>query len=113
MLNHTCTFQLPDELAFKRMDKVTAQKGYAGPVVVCSVGFEPIAGHLASAPLVKYLSEGREMEIALAPVDGTRLLAPFRVSVVSMLANLVIEANRLEATASPGAAKVADPKKAQ
>jgi Protein of unknown function (DUF3108) len=98
------------KLAFKRMDRVTAQKGYAGPVVVCSVGFEPIAGHLASAPLVKYLSEGREMEIALAPVDGTRLLAPFRVSVVSMLANLVIEANRFEATASPGAAKVADPK---
>jgi hypothetical protein len=98
------------KLAFKRIDKVTAQKGYAGPVVVCSVGFEPIAGHLASAPLVKYLSEGREMEIALAPVDGTRLLAPFRVSVVSMLANLVIEADRFEATASPGAAKVADPK---
>jgi Protein of unknown function (DUF3108) len=98
------------KLAFKRMDKVTAQKGYAGPVVVCSVGFEPISGHLASAPLVKYLSEGREMEIALAPVDGTRLLAPFRVSVVSMLANLVIEADRFEATASPGAAKVADPK---
>jgi hypothetical protein len=90
------------KLAFKRMDKVTAQKGYAGPVVVCSVGFEPIAGHLASAPLVKYLSEGREMEIALAPVDGTRLLAPFRVSVVNMLANLVIEANRFEATAQHG-----------
>ena len=25
------------KLAFKRMDKVTAEKGYAGPVVVCSV----------------------------------------------------------------------------
>lgn len=86
------------KLAFKRMDKVTAEKGYAGPVVVCSMGYEPIAGHHASTPLVKYLSEGREMEIALAPVTGTRLLAPFRVSVVSMLANLVIEANRFEAT---------------
>jgi hypothetical protein len=29
------------------------------------------------------------MEIALAPVTGTRLLAPFRLSVMSMLANLV------------------------
>ena len=28
-----------------------------------------------STPLVKYLSEGREMEMALAPVAGTRLLA--------------------------------------
>ena len=39
------------------------------------------------------------MEVALAPVAGTRLLAPFRLSVVSMLANLVIEANRFESTA--------------
>ena len=99
------------KLAFKRMDKVTAEKGYAGPVVVCSVGYEPIAGHRASTPLVKYLSEGREMEIALAPVAGTRLLVPFRMSVMSMLANVVIQANRFEATAQPlGASTIADPK---
>ena len=52
-------------------------------------------------PLVKYLSEGREIEIALAPVAGTRLLAPFRVLIVSMLANLVIDANRFETTPQP------------
>jgi hypothetical protein len=97
------------KLAFKRMDSVTAEKGYAGPVVVCWVNYEPIAGHRPSTPIVKYLSEGREIEIALAPVAGTRLLAPFRVSVVSMLANLVIDANRFEATAQP-ASTVADPK---
>src|SRR6476661_3768296 len=88
------------KFAFKRMDKVTAEKGYAGPVVVCSVSYEPIAGH-ASIPLVKYLSEGREMEMALAPIAGTRLLAPFRLSVVSMLANLTIEANRYETIMAP------------
>jgi hypothetical protein len=99
------------KLAFKRMDKVTAEKGYAGPVVVCSVSYEPIAGHRASTPLVKYLSEGREMELALAPVAGTRLLAPFRMLVVSALANLVIEANQFEATAQPpDVSTVADPK---
>src|SRR4249920_2393214 len=68
------------KLAFKRMDKVTAEKGYAGPVVVCSVSYQPIAGH-ASIPLVKYLSEGREMEMALA--------------------NLTIEANRFETITAP------------
>jgi Protein of unknown function (DUF3108) len=99
------------KLAFKRMDKVTAEKGYAGSVVVCSVGYEPIAGHRPSTPLVKYLSEGREMEIALAPLVGTRLLAPFRVRFVIMLATLVIEANQFEATTRPlGASTVADPK---
>jgi Protein of unknown function (DUF3108) len=97
------------KLAFKRMDKVTAEKGYSGPVVVCSAGYEPIAGHRPSSPLVKYLSEGREMEITLAPIAGTRLLAPFGLSVMSMVANLLIEANRFESTAQPVGA-VADPK---
>src|SRR5262245_23763886 len=89
------------KLAFKRMDKVTAEKGYAGPVVVCSVNYEPIAGHRASMPLLKYLSENRDMEMALAPIAGTHLLAPFRLSAVSMLANLTVEANRFETTIAP------------
>jgi hypothetical protein len=92
------------KLAYKRMDKVTAEKGYAGPVVVCSVSYEPIAGHRATILLVKYLSEGREMEIALAPITGTRLLAPFRLLVVSALANLMIEANRFETIMAPAPA---------
>jgi Protein of unknown function (DUF3108) len=99
------------KLAFKRMDKVTAEKGYAGPVAVCSISYEPIAGHRASTPLVKYLSEGREMEMAFAPITGTRLLAPFRLSVVSMLANVMIDANRFETTAHPlDASPIAGPK---
>jgi uncharacterized protein DUF3108 len=99
------------KLAFKRMDKITAEKGYAGPVVVCSVSYEPIAGHRPSTPVVKYLSEGRAMEMVLAPIAGTRLLAPFRMLVESALANLVIEANQFEVTAQPQDARtVADPK---
>ena len=92
------------KLAFKRVDTMTAEKGYAGPVVVCSVRYEPIAGHRANIPLVKYLSEGREMEIALAPIAGTRLLAPFRLSVESTLANLMIEAIRFETIMAPAPA---------
>jgi len=99
------------KLAFKRMDKVRAEKGYAGPAVVCSVSYEPIAGHRPSTPLIKYLSEGREMEMALAPVAGTRLLVPFRMLVGSALANLVIEANQFEVIVQPSdASTVADPK---
>jgi hypothetical protein len=51
------------------------------------------------------------MEIVLAPVAGTRVLAPFGLSVGSMLANLVIRANRFETTAHPPAPPTpADPK---
>jgi hypothetical protein len=100
------------KLAFKRMDKLSAGKGYAGPVIVCSLEYQPIAGLGASTPLVKYLSEGREMELVLAPMPGTRVLVPVRFVVVSMLANLVIEVDRLEAVAQPPAAPpAADPKR--
>jgi len=85
-------------LAFKRLDKVTAKKGYAGPVVVCSMSYRPFAGHRVSAPLVKYLSESRDIEIAFAPVAGARLLAPFRLLVANSLANLLVQANRFEST---------------
>ena len=91
-------------LSFKRMDKVKADKGYAGSVVVCAVTFKAIAGHRASSPLVKYLSDGRDIELWLAPVAGTRLLAPFRLSVASMLGNLVVAADTFETTAPARAA---------
>ena len=99
------------KLAFKRMDNMAAEKGYSGPLVVCSVTYEPIAGHRSSTALVKYLSEGREMEMALAPVAGRRFLVPFRVSFVSMIANLVIVAHRFEVMEQPAdTSTLADPK---
>jgi hypothetical protein len=86
-------------LSFKRMDKVKSEKGYDGTVVVCAVTFKAIAGHRASSPLVKYLSDGRDIELWLAPIADTRLLAPFRLSVASMLGNLVVAARSFEVTA--------------
>jgi hypothetical protein len=87
------------KFAFKRMERVKSDKGYAGPVVVCGVTFQPIAGHRASSPMVKYLGEGREIEIAFAPVAGTLVLAPWRISIANMLGNLVVQANRFEVQA--------------
>ncbi len=92
------------KLAFKRLEKGTASKGYAGPVVVCSVSYRPIAGYQVSTPLIKYLSESREVEIAFAPITGARLLAPVRVLVANLLANLLVQANRFEATTQAGPA---------
>jgi hypothetical protein len=88
------------KLSFKRMDKVKADKGYAGPAVVCATAFQPVAGHRANSKLAAYLTEGREIEIWFAPVAGTPLLAPFRLSIASMLGNMVIAATRFEASAA-------------
>ena len=79
-------------------------------MIVCSLEYRPIAGFDASTPLVKYLSEGREMELTLAPAPGTRALAPVRFLVVSMLANLVIEVDQF-ALQPPTAPPAADPRR--
>ena len=52
--------------------------------------------------LVKYL-DGREIELTLAPIAGTRLLAPFRLSVANMLGDIVIEATAFETSTTPAA----------
>ena len=51
---------------------------------------------IASSTLVKYLSEGRDMELWLAPIAGTRVLAPFRVSISNMIGNLVLQATTFQ-----------------
>jgi hypothetical protein len=90
------------KLSFKRDDKIKVEKGYTGPVVVCALEYQAISGHYSSEPLVKFLSSGREMEVALAPAGATHFLVPVRLSVAGALANLVIQATRFEATPAPG-----------
>ena len=85
-------------LSFKRIDHVKADKGYAGPAVVCAVALHAIAGHRPGSPLFKYLSGGRDIELTFAPIAGTRLLAPFGLAINSMLGNLVIEATEFTTT---------------
>jgi len=80
-------------LSYKRLERVKAQTGYEGPAVVCSLNYQPIAGHRPGRFAVRYLQEQRDMEIWLAPIAGTRSLAPFRVSVPTLLGNAVVEAS--------------------
>ena len=81
-------------LAFKRMDKVKAEKGYAGPVVVCSVNFTPLGGYIPSRVTIRYLKQQRDMEVWLAPIAGTRVLVPFRAQGPTPIGEAVMEATQ-------------------
>ena len=81
------------QFAFKRMDKVKAGKGYAGPVVVCSAYFAPIAGFVPSRAAIKYLTKQRDMEVWFAPVAGTRVLVPYRAQGPTPIGQAVLEAS--------------------
>jgi hypothetical protein len=88
-------------LSFKRMDAVTVAHGYRGPAVVCAMTYQPISGHSPTAWRVTHLMGRRGMEMWLAPIDGSRLLAPFRISVPTLLGLAVVEATRFESTTPP------------
>jgi hypothetical protein len=94
------------DFAYKRMDKVKAEKGYQGPALVCSVFFSPVAGHVPDRPAVKYLTEMKDMEVWLVPVSGTRVLVPFRFSVPTPLGLGVLEATQFVTAPLPARASV-------
>jgi Protein of unknown function (DUF3108) len=86
------------QLAFRRIERVKSQVGYEGPVVVCSVHFEPIAGHIPDRYAIRYLTELRDIELSLAPIAGTRVLAPYRFSLPTPLGMAIMQADQFVST---------------
>lgn len=94
------------QLAFKRMDRVKAEKGYAGPVVVCAVHFSPIAGFIPSRTAIRYLTRLRDIEVWLAPIAGTRVLVPYRAQGPSPVGRVVLEATQFVSAPLPSRASL-------
>jgi len=86
---------------YKRMEAVKADRGYAGPVVVCAVYFTPVSGYVPSRPAIKYLVTLRDAEVWLAPIAGTRVLVPFRFSMPTPLGTGLLLATDFVSVAQP------------
>lgn len=89
------------KLAYKRTDKVKAEQGYSGPAVVCALRFVPIAGHIPSRATIKYIVKLNDIEVWLAPVAGTRVLAPIRAQGPSPIGQVVMQATQFVTVVSP------------
>jgi Protein of unknown function (DUF3108) len=92
-------------LDFKRMETVKADKGYYGQVVVCAIYFKPIAGYIPDRPVIKYLQSARNIEIAFAPIPGTRFLVPFRMVIPTPVGTAMLEARQFITQANPHSPK--------
>lgn len=68
--------------------------GYSGTVLVCNVRYQAVAGHRPTRPVVKFMEENRDISVWLAPVEGTRVLVPLRISLRTTLGTSVVEAER-------------------
>jgi len=68
-------------------------EGYSGPVSICQARYVPIAGHRALRPSTKFMAENKDITTWLAPVAGTDVMVPVRISVKTMIGTAVIEAS--------------------
>ena len=98
------------QLAFKRLDKVKSEKGYQGTVVVCAIYFSPIAGHIPQRTVIKYLIDLRDMEVWLAPIAGTRLMVPYRVTIPTSFGLGLMQATQFVSVPQPARASAAGSK---
>jgi Protein of unknown function (DUF3108) len=94
------------QLAFKRLEGVRADPGYQGVAVVCAVYFSPIAGYVRDRYAIKYLMQLRDIELWLAPIAGTRVMVPFRVTVPTPIGLGVLQATQFISTPQPSKATV-------
>ncbi len=70
----------------------SAKAGYEGKVVVCKARYKAIAGHRPGRENVVFMENNKEMEVWLAPIEGTRTLFPWKISVRTELGLAVITA---------------------
>jgi hypothetical protein len=92
------------QLAFKRLERVRSERGYQGVAVVCAVRFSPIAGHVPERYAIKYLVQLRDIELWLAPIAGTRVMVPYRVTVPTPLGLGVMQATQFVSMPQPSKA---------
>jgi hypothetical protein len=83
-------------LSFKRIDTVNTDGGYQGPVIVCAVKFFPVAGYDPKHFLITYLAAQHDIEIWLAPIAGSRLMVPYRMSMPTPMGLGILQATKFE-----------------
>jgi hypothetical protein len=61
-------------------DEATSPRtGYQGPVVLCTVNYDPVSGHFSSSDITNYLADSERIIIWYAPLGETGYFIPYRV----------------------------------
>ena len=109
-----CDRKLPVFDGYTRFDivlryagvRTVEARGYRGQAVVCRARYRPVAGHRANRRETQFMANNSNMEVWLAPVPGTRVLAPFRIAVATQAGMLEIDAHSFTVAPRSGGATV-------
>ncbi|MCW2315882.1 Protein of unknown function [Rhodoblastus acidophilus] len=75
--------------------KEIKEKGYSGPVTVCKARYIPIAGHKTTAKGTQFMAQNDQMDVWLAPIGRAHVAIPYRVSLMTQVGTIVVEASEL------------------
>jgi hypothetical protein len=76
-------------MSFARNDEATSPRtGYQGPVVSCSLDYQPISGHYTSSEITNYLAENSRILLWYAPLGDTGYYIPYRVLLGTSMGDL-------------------------
>jgi hypothetical protein len=86
------------QMSYLRIEMVKTGKGYSGPAVVCRATYKAISGHRPKSS-VQFMEQNRTIEAWLAPIEGTKMLVPWRVSMSTKVGTLIMQATEFTTTA--------------
>lgn len=67
-------------MSYAGTDEATSPRtGYQGPVVLCSVDYQPVSGHFTTSEITTYLADSDRIIIWYAPLGETGYFIPYRV----------------------------------
>lgn len=67
-------------MSFAREEEANSPRtGYQGPVVLCTVDYQPVSGHFTTSEITTYLADSDRIVIWYAPLGETGYFIPYRV----------------------------------
>jgi Protein of unknown function (DUF3108) len=67
-------------MAYAREEQASSPRtGYQGPVVLCTVDYQPVSGHFTTSEVTNYLADSDRIVIWYAPLGETGYFIPYRV----------------------------------
>ena len=84
-------------LGFLDNDEATSPRtGYQGPLVACSLDYQPISGHFESSEMTNYLADTSRMILWYAPLGQTGYFIPYRVIIGTSMGDLSMVLTRAQ-----------------
>ncbi|WIY52515.1 DUF3108 domain-containing protein [Devosia sp. YIM 151766] len=76
-------------MGFLDNDEATSPRtGYQGPLVACSVKYQPVSGHFDSSEMTQYLADTSRIILWYAPLGASGYFVPYRVIIGTSMGDL-------------------------